>query len=71
MLKKSSMGVAFSSETSTNILKQLSKFRIDHVFKRYDDGSYVTGTWNHGIRHGPFTFDTNKQESEVRNILKY
>jgi len=31
----------------------------------YDDGSYVTGTWNHGIRHGPFTFDTNKQESEV------
>ena len=32
---------------------------------RYDDGSYVTGTWNHGIRHGPFTFDTNKQGSEV------
>ena len=37
------------------------------VHCRYDNGSYVTGTWNHGIRHGPFTFDTNKQESEVMN----
>ena len=36
-----------------------------NVHCRYDDGSYVTGTWNHGIRNGPFTFDTNKQESEV------
>ena len=26
----------------------------------------MTGTWNHGIRNGPFTFDTNKQESEVK-----
>ena len=31
----------------------------------------MTGTWNHGIRHGPFTFDTNKQESEVRFIFKH
>ena len=67
MPKKSSMGVAFLSETSTNNLS----FELINIFQRYDDGSYVTGTWNHGIRHGPFTFDTNKQESEVRNIFNH
>ena len=52
-------------------IKDDSSLELIKKFKRYDDGSYVTGTWNHGIRHGLFTFDTNKQESEVRNIFKH
>ena len=52
-------------------IKDNWSLQLINIFKRYDDGSYVTGTWNHGIRHGPFTFDTNKQESEVRNIFNH
>ena len=31
----------------------------------YEDGSYVAGCWEHGVRQGVFRIDTNKVESEV------
>lgn len=31
----------------------------------YDDGSYVSGTWSHGVRQGLFKVDTNKPGCEV------
>lgn len=45
--------------------KDAEKELHGHGTLEYDGGSYVKGSWCHGVRHGTFTFDTNKPEAEV------